>query len=202
MKTLKIAALGVAALGAAALPVAGAFAANYTSFTETVTATVQTACGVYSEYTNATSKTEASDKTYNIGNIALGATGTASGDTYKVVCNDNGGWTVSAVGAQETGHVNEMKPSTTSTYIATGTETSGTAGKWAFKLTGAGSASIASGYNAWIAVPSASTPVVTAGGATDGSTTFKTDYQVYIGTQTPADTYTGKVTYSLTAPNA
>lgn len=216
MKTLKIAALGVAALGFAALPVAGVMAAadgdQTMNVTETIAATVSPTCGLYDAWTDADTNTPAVAKNFSK-TMINGQTWNLESDStfgskYIVVCNDEGGWEVKAVGSGEaTGGVDKMKPSVKTTEIATGTTASGAAGSWAFKIaavtsgTGAGATTaIAGSYDSYSNVPTTPQKVVSNPKATDKAASFSTGYQVYIGTETPADTYTGKVTYTLAHP--
>lgn len=216
MKKIKIAALGAAALGLAAVPAAGVvFAADgdqTMSVTETIAATVSPTCGLYDAYTDKDTNTPAVaknfSKTMTNGETWNLESDSTFGKTYIVVCNDEGGWDVTAKGSgSASGGVDKMKPSTKTTEIATGTGTTGAAGSWAFKIaavtpgTGDGATtSIVGSYGSYSAVPTEAKTVVTNPKATDKAATFKTGYQVYIGTETPADTYTGQVTYTLAHP--
>ena len=209
MKTLKVAALGVCALGLAALPVAGVFAETGDadmSFDETVQVTVPNVCGIYDAYTSPSSATNVGDNTYTA-EVAVGAyteLGSATETTpvnFLIVCNDTNGWTLSAVGSKaDATSVAHMKASTGSDDdLATGTSFTGDNGMWGFKIAAHGTGStIADGYSNYAQIPTSAQTVLSSTGATDATTgTFQTEYKVYIGTQTPAGTYTGKVTYTL-----
>lgn len=216
MKKLKIAALGVAALGFAAAPAGLTFAADgdVTSVTETVTATVSPTCGLYDTYTDATktpsvaksfSKTMVNGELWNDTTSTGTASTTGNGATYIVVCNDEGGWNVKAIGSGTvTDHVDYMAPSSGSTTpITSNLTTTGATASWAFKIkskTGT-NVTVATDYNDKFAViPTSADTVVSSSKATDKAASFTTAYQVYIGTETPAGTYTGQVTYTLAHP--
>lgn len=213
-KLTKISALGAAAL-TAAMPLASVLAAETgdqtMSVTETIAATVSPTCGLYDAWISSTtntpavaknfSKTMINGETWNLEND------TTFGSKYIVVCNDEGGWEVTAVGSGSGTTVDVMKPSTKTTEIATGTTASGAAGSWAFKIaavtsgTGAGATTaIAGTYGSYSNVPTTPQKVVSNPKATDKAASFSTGYQVYIGTETPADTYTGQLTYTLAHP--
>ena len=206
-KYYKFASLGLAALGFAMLPVAGVFAETgdgTMTFQETVAATIENACGLYTAYTDSETNTPvagpyAYSKTMINGELWNSETsGTTLGATYIVVCNDNDGWKVTAVGSgADSNHVDQMKATGSSANIASGTATSGTAANWAFKIKAVAGTGVSTNKGSYHAVPTSAEDVVTGTSSTDGTATFTTGYQVYIGTATPADTYTGKVTYNL-----
>ena len=206
-KYYKFASLGLAALGFAMLPVAGVFAETgdgTMTFQETITATIENACGLYTAYTDSGTNTpvagpHAYSKTMINGELWNSETsGTTLGATYIVVCNDNDGWKVTAVGSgADSNHVDQMKATGSSANIASGTATSGTAANWAFKIKAVAGTGVSTNKGSYHAVPTSAEDVVTGASSTDGTATFTTGYQVYIGTATPADTYTGKVTYNL-----
>ena len=86
-KSIKIASLGVAALGFAAMPVAGVFASDNVDLTDTVTVTIGDNCS----FTKATSGDFTADMTVT----DLEEFGT-NASTYKVICNNSDGYTVTA----------------------------------------------------------------------------------------------------------
>lgn len=136
--------------------------------------------------------------------------GSAESDTISttVFCNDTSGFTVYAVGytgdtttPAVAGDNTKLVGATTGLKIATGT--SGSDSYWAFRLaatSGTYQPTIASGYDSWHTIPASATPVVTFGGTTDTTTgsQFTTQYKVYASSSQSADTYTGKVRYTLT----
>ena len=210
MKTLKFASLGLAALGFAMLPVAGVFADTgdgTMTFQESIAATIENTCGLYTAYTNATtntpvagpysySKTMINGETWN--SETTGQDIPALGAQYIVVCNDTDGWKITAVGSgADSSHVDQMKATGSSANIESGTATSGTTANWAYKIKAVDGTYTSTDKNTYRAVPTTAEDVVTGTSSTTGTATFTTGYQVYIGTATPADTYTGKVTYTL-----
>lgn len=224
-KSTKIAALGLAA-GIALLPVAGAFAVDRTENTETVIVTLPVTCTFNSDGTKTGTNME--DKNYQVVTVVNGqlynteSGATAWHNTYNVYCNNSAGWSVYAVGSTATSAndndpyaaaVNQMAPSNhanTPISSAATPVTSGDTADWAFKVTApesgqgeaANKATITTGYDAYHQIPSTYTKVATAASQTvaTGEGRFTTGYQVYIGTATQADTYTGKVTYKLVNP--
>ena len=199
MKKLAIAGASAAL---AALPVVGVFAATSSTFTDTVQVTVADSCTIAS---SAEGSQTAYDRTFTE-EIAVGQLKTDIGigadaqsqPTVNVACNTTTGtWSLSAVGSGTGATVDVMDATGSGTDIATGTATTGATSNWAFKLAAGTGGTIASGYNTYTSIPTAATAVVTGNaGTTDVSIT--PSYQVYIGTNQEPDTYTGKVTYTLT----
>ena len=211
----------VAAAAMAAMPVMGAFAAITpdTEFTDTITVTLPDSCTFSADGNLPTSNptingispaavTVENGHLYNTGGTDSGAPQSTWTGTYHVYCNDNGKWFVTAEGASDVtkgNAANSMAPSTLDKEeaIATGTAKSGATANWAFMLSNAGSNStIIEGYGAYTIVPTSATKVVEGTGTAvaTGEGRFSTNYQVYIGTATKADTYTGAVTYKLGHP--
>ena len=137
--------------------------------------------------------------------------------TFKVFCNDAEGFSVYAVGyTDDTFGNNTLKPSTvsSSTYsIATGTATSGDTSNWAMKLTavtGTYAPTIHSteensntySFTSYHTIPSEYTKVASYSSNTDATTgsSFKSTYAVYASPTQPADSYTGKVKYTIVHP--
>ena len=137
--------------------------------------------------------------------------------TFKVFCNDAEGFSVYAVGYtnDEPGN-NTLKPTNlASSYaIATGTATSGDTSNWAMKLTavtGTYAPTIHSteensntySFTNYHTVPEEYTKVASLASNTDATTgsSFKSTYAVYASPTQPADSYTGKVKYTIVHPN-
>ena len=140
--------------------------------------------------------------------------------TMKVLCNDNSGFSIYATGfTNDTiAETNSNKLVGTSasgnSTIATGTATSGNDSNWAMKLATNSQATypitITSDtegpFSSYHTVPSTWTKVATRlagtdiGAVAEGSTITST-YAAYINSTQPADTYTGKVKYTLVHPN-
>lgn len=221
MKKSLIAAAG-ATLAVAAMPAVGVFAveSDYDSFTDTVIVGVDQSCVFKSEVTSGQSTVTSTDadRTYRKLNVKPGETvyfgdgtgdaqaeGSTEGRTIKFFCTNDGGttknvaWNIYAVGGDGTTASTVMESTGSGTDIATGTNTTGTASQWAMKITSAG-ADATNSWNDWHVVPSSRTKV--AGGTTTtgaADITFAPEYRVYVGTNQEADTYTGKVTYTLAA---
>ena len=140
--------------------------------------------------------------------------------TMKVLCNDNSGFSIYA-----TGFTNETIAETNSNKLVgtnasgnatidTGLAQSGNTSNWAMKLATNSQATypitITSDtegpFSSYHTVPSTWTKVATRTAGTDigavaeGSTITST-YAAYINSTQPADTYTGKVKYTLVHPN-
>ncbi len=142
-------------------------------------------------------------------NSAIGET------TLKAFCNDTAGFAIYAIGYtdEEDGKNVLTNASLGSTYdITTGTATSGNDSKWAMKLSVVSSPTptypitIQNSFDSFHAVPDDYTLVAKRTGGTDTGTnaegsTLKTTYQVYVSSEQPAGTYTGKVKYTLVHPN-
>lgn len=203
MKKSIVAGAGVAAFGLAAMPILGVFAATST-VTDTVTVTLADACALTSSQTSgAVGDGTHTNNTYTI-NLQNGQSGTVgsastgqSGSALNVVCNNNNStWTLTAIGGDGTTVSTNMAASGIGGNIATGLATSGDNSSWAMKVTGA---TDASGYNVFKEIPGSAVTLATGTGS--AAAAFSMEYQVYIGNNQPSDTYTGKVTYTLTSVN-
>ena len=183
---------GAGAVALAAMPMVGAFA----DVTDTVVLTIKGACSVGSSTSSTgggTTMTEANATNNQLYEFA--ANGTAGG-VIKVSCNDASGWHVKAVGASTGSSNTSMTPTGSGTAIATGTATSGATSNWAFKVAGSSPVTVVSGYANYAAVP-ATAAKVASGDASISEGTINTGYQVWVSATQQADTYTGKVTYTV-----
>ena len=188
MKKLAIAGASVAALAGVVAPVAGVFADDIKNIEDTITVSIDPTCSFGTNSGAASASNESYSAT--VLNGAEAAFNDSGVHNFYVVCNDTEGYTVSATPTALTG----LLPATgtknsipyTTTYSA-----SGTAGMWTATVASSDS------HN-----PTVVTPVPAAGGVivTDGKTAgtaFAVTYKAYVGTETPADTYTGTMTYVL-----
>lgn len=187
-------ATGAAAVALAAMPVLGAFA----DVTDTVVLTIQGACSVGGSggSTTTTGKTITESNAVNEHLYTYDADGTAGGE-LKVSCNDASGWQVKAQGAGTGTPVTSMAPSASGTPIATGTATSGATSNWAFKVAGTTGVTVVSTYQNYAAVPASATKVASGTAAISEGSVY-TGYQVWVSATQQADTYTGRVTYTVT----
>ncbi|MBR2725323.1 hypothetical protein IKE97_01595 [Candidatus Saccharibacteria bacterium] len=196
MKKSLIAA-SASAVALAAMPVLSTFA----DVTDTVTITIQDACSVgqtsSSQTGGGSTFTESDAKN---GQTYAWDANSSTGGTLKVSCNDAGGWQIKAVGASEGATNTSMKPTGSGTPIVTGTATTGADSNWAFKVAGTTGIDVVSTYSSYAAVPGTATKVASGAGAVSEGTLY-TGYQVYVSPSQQADTYTGKVTYTVTHPN-
>lgn len=184
MKKIAIAGASVAL---AALPVVSVFA-DTTSVTDTVKVTVDASCTLGVE-AGATPATETLANGANKQDIV--------GSKFKISCNDDGGWTLKAVGASEGDSVTSMQGSVSGTSIPTGTDFTGaTVSNWGFKATGT---KVTEGYDEFKAIPGTATAIAE---SDDPTSTEGVDitYAVGISPTQASGTYTGKVTYTLVAP--
>ena len=136
--------------------------------------------------------------------------------TFKVFCNDSEGFAVYAVGYtnDEFGN-NTLKPAMVdnSNAVATGTATSGNTSNWAMKLSavsGTYAPTIHSteensntySFTSYHTIPSEYTKVASYSSNTDVTTgsSFKSTYAAFISQTQLADSYTGKVKYTVVHP--
>lgn len=188
-----IIATGAAAVALAAMPVFGAFA----DVTDTVTLTIKGACSVggASGSGSTVGKTITESNAVNEHLYQYAANGTAGG-TLKVSCNNANGWQVKAQGSSAGTPVTSMAASGSGTPIVTGTETSGATSNWAFMVAGSSPVAVVSDYASYAAVPATATKVASGTGAISEGTIY-TGYQVWVSATQQADTYTGRVTYTV-----
>ena len=139
-------------------------------------------------------------------NSNIGAT------TFKVLCNDNHGFAVYAIGyTDEINGKNVMASSVSSDYdIVTGTATTGNS-QWAMKLSTVTSptptypVTIQNNFDSFHTIPDDFTLVAKREASTDVGTgaeggSFTSTYQVYISPTQAAGTYMGKVKYVMVHP--
>ena len=173
MKKLAIAS---ASLALAAMPVAGVFAAESVTTTDTVTVTVPHGCTV--------NDTERTNKTAAFGSVAPGADG-ENKSTSAMIINCNKAWTVT--------------PSTeglTATGATTITSAAANAKGSQFKVALATSATdgITNGFTSQTAI-NGTTNVSSTAAASDLSIT--PTYSIHIGNQQEQGSHTGTVTYTI-----
>ena len=182
-------ATGAASLALAAMPVLGAFA----DVTDTVRITINSSCSVGGDTATTGSGVTLTETMANGATKTWDADGTAGGK-LMISCNDAGARNITAVGTgADATNKNYMNAATTGTDIATGEATSGATSNWAFKLAGTG---VVSNYTSFRAVPASATKVAT---STDpaASVVINTGYRVFVSATQEADTYEGKVTYTV-----
>ena len=188
MKKTLIAGASVMALAGAVMPMAGAFADDDRSVTDTINVTVDASCtfnagGADVEYSANGTNGQSVNPVNNSSNE----------HSFTVFCNNNSGYKVSATASALT------KSDVTDNFAYAATLPSGTAGAWNAAISQAQGGSLTIEQ-----LPSggAATDIVTLGEASAAAgETFKATYTAYIGTETPAGTYTGTIGYTL-APNA
>ena len=145
--------------------------------------------------------------------VQNGATVSDIGTTnIKVICNDNSGYAIYAIGYTDDTYGKTVLTSSTlgSTHdvITSSTVTTGTS-SWAMKLTsqtGTYAPTIVTDYASYHAVPQEYTKVAYLTASTDTGTNatgsnLTTTYRTYISQTQPAGTYVGQVKYTLVHPS-
>ncbi len=145
--------------------------------------------------------------------VQNGATVSDIGTTnIKVICNDNSGYAIYAIGYTDDTYGKTVLTSSTlgSTHdiITSSTVTTGTS-SWAMKLTatsGTYAPTIVTDYASYHAVPAEYTKVAYLTSSTDTGTNatgsnLTTTYRTYISQTQPAGTYVGQVKYTLVHPH-
>ena len=179
-----------------------------TSSTDDITLTLDVACTVSSVVTSPHSALD-----MHVGQHKVGIGNTDIG----VLCNDNNGYSVYAIGNSNNidGNTDLVSNIDDNYNIHTGTNITGNSA-WAMKLTaGTGSASdttpptIVNGYDNYGAIPNVYTQVAkrTSGTSTETDASisgsyFSTTYSIYAASTQPAGTYAGKVKYVMVHPNS
>ena len=134
--------------------------------------------------------------------------------TIKAFCNDPNGFSIYAIGFTNdeytgTNHTKLVGTNDNTKTIATGTATSGSTSNWAMKLATNSSATypitLTNGYGSYSNVPDTYTKVAqrTSGTDTGASATgseLTTTYAAFISSTQAADTYVGKVKYTMVHP--
>ncbi|MBO7131653.1 hypothetical protein J6V85_00065, partial [Candidatus Saccharibacteria bacterium] len=132
--------------------------------------------------------------------------------TFTMVCNDNGGYSIYAVGYSNNEVGNNKLLATVngalnSTYdINTGTNASGDPSSWAMKLTpgtNLTASNILNGYSSYSTVPAAYTKVATLIPTTTvvNPSSLQATYRVNVAHTQPAGNYNGKVRFVMVDPN-
>ncbi|MBQ6375890.1 hypothetical protein IJJ37_03110 [Candidatus Saccharibacteria bacterium] len=131
--------------------------------------------------------------------------------TLNLLCNDNNGYSLYAVGYSNNTEGNtDLIGATTGNTIPTGIVTDASISNWSFKLTpveGTYTPTILSDTNGSFSsnhvIPSTTTKLATYTDAINVSTpsTITVDYAVGLSTYQEPDTYTGKIKYTLVHPN-
>ena len=135
--------------------------------------------------------------------------------TLKAFCNDNSGFAIYAIGFTGDKYTGEdhtkLIGASNGGKITSGTATSGSTSNWAMKLETSSGATypitLDNGYGSYSAVPGTYTKVAHRDSGTDVGTNatgaeLTTTYAAYMSTTQVADTYTGKVKYTLVHPSS
>lgn len=191
---------GAASVALAAMPVMGVFAAagDVTSSTDTLEIKVDPTCSFTTGNQGETTASQTfTDTVLNGKKAAFKVSGNAkSTHKFNVVCNDNDGWKVTAAGQDLSGTGTNAHKITMVAAAVPAADSGTTEGQWSGALSGTGV--ISGGY---IPLPTeqVAAPVIATESASTDSSAFTVTYDAYVGTETAADTYTGQVSYSLSA---
>lgn len=192
----KLAIFGASAV-MAALPVAGVFAAGQ-SVTDTVVVNIAESCTVDIIGDGEHSTTTSAATLSNGGEVEV------TGAQLGITCNDAKGWKLSAIGGDGTTVSTDMVGVDTDNKIPTGTTFDGNTSNWAFKVDNEGIAdvNIQGDFGSWSAIPSTADTIVAKSGkaVANNEHTVLISYKVSANATQGADTYTGKVTYTIAHP--
>ena len=130
--------------------------------------------------------------------------------TIKAVCNDNAGFAIYAVGFSGDTYGDNTMIGTSGATIPTGTATSGDNSQWAMKLAkvtdstayNPSNLTITNSFDNYHVVPSDYTKVASFSSSTDQTLGSKltATYAAFVSANQAADTYTGKVKYTMVHP--
>ena len=190
MKKLVIAG---SAIALAAMPVVGVFAVDDQASTDTIQVTVNSSC-TFSAGGNDAAYTAAGANGASVNpSITVDET-TTNIHTFTVFCNDNDGYTVSATANDLT------KSGITDVFAYKATlPSNGADGAWHATIAKT-TASLTVAQLSDSESGSSTANIATLGAASAaGGETFTATYTAYIGTETPAETYSGTIAYTLAA---
>ena len=133
--------------------------------------------------------------------------------TFSIYCNDKAGFAVYAIGFsgdKYSGNNTKLIGTNTGQTINTGTATSGATSNWSMKIADSNTSyplTLANNFGSYRTIPSTMTRIAyrTSGTTVNTSASgsrFTTTYASYMSSSQVADTYVGKVKYSLIHPNA
>ncbi len=183
MKKLAIAGASVVALAGAAMPMVGVFADDDRSVTDTINVTVDASCAFTQGGDNGTYEANGAN-----GASVQPKTNNTNVHTFTVFCNTNSGYKVSATAHDLT------QSGVTDKFDYSATLPSGADSGWNAAI-GKTTQSLTI---AQLTAADTPTDIVTLGAASvTGGETFTATYSAYIGTETPAGTYTGTIEYTL-----
>ena len=131
--------------------------------------------------------------------IPNGQDATVGSTTFSVVCNHAGGWVVTATGGENGTQMIDIENDQLTIDTAGVSGLSGAKSGWGFLVKNANNAQIASGYENYSAVPSTENASIVSG-PTTASSSFETEYKIYISPKQAAGTYVGSVVYTLAEP--
>ena len=171
-----------------------------TETVDRITITVPSSCSLSSTVDNPTHTATVHNREYveDIGET-----------TIKAVCNDINGFSIYAIGFSDDTYGKTVLSASTVDHIndiVTGIATEGDTSNWAMRLSsvsGTYAPTIENGFDEYSEVPATYTKVATFASRTDQSlgSSLKTNYAVYVSGTQLADTYTGKVKYTMVHPS-
>ena len=182
-----------------------------TSTSDSVSITVDSACTM----TGGPTGESTTDNTYSA-NVNPGSSTEITGSKLVTVCNDSEGYSIYATGfSGDSYDTNNTKLLSTidhsydiDTAVAPASPTPSTPSSWAMKLEavqGLTPPTIETGWDTYHVVPSSYTQIAEYSSSTtspsSAGATVQAKYQVYINSTQVADTYTGKVKYTMVHPD-
>ena len=192
------------------------------SAVDTVQVSVETACTLSSSLGTTPGVTGSTDGEGNNSytfTMDPGSLKEVNGSIFSTVCNDSGGYALYAIGFSGNSYdTNNTKiqsgtnpANDINTGVAPASPTSSTPSSWAMMLapvtapTPLTPPSIVSDFQSYHVVPATYTKIAyytaATSSASDPGATAQAKYQVYISSSQAADTYTGKVKYTMVHPN-
>ena len=198
MKKSILAVAGLAAVAGVVGPVAGAFAADTSTHTDTITLTIDSACS-FTAKKGATATTTGSEYTKTVANGETAYFGgdasdvSDDGTNFTISCNDQSGWQLTA-----TGDSTNTMTSSTGTAITSATAND-KGSQWQFMISGADGVAVGTYTGGYTTIPASATKIAGTNSSISGSV-IKVAYKVTIGATQESGTYTGKVKYTLSHP--
>ena len=204
MKKSILAVAGLAAVAGVVGPVAGAFATDTSTHTDTITLTIDSACS-FTAKKGTTATTTGSEYTQTVANgetAYFGGTASAvsdDGTNFTISCNDQNGWVLTAVGySGKDGDSKNVMVASAGTNI-TSDSANDKGSQWQFWVNGTDA--VSSYTNGYTTIPDSATKIAGTSSSISGSV-IKVAYKVTIGATQESGTYTGKVKYTLSHPAA
>ena len=187
MKKLAIAGASVVALAGAAMPIVGVFAEDDRTVQDTISVQVLPQCTFSAGGDNVTYSASGTNTTGNVSPV----NNSSNVHSFTVFCNNNAGYTVKA----EATALSQSGVTDVFAYVAT--LPTSTDGAWHAQFAADSGNTNTLTINQ-LPAGGAETTIVTSGQASAAAgEVFTATYTAYIGTETPAGTYSGTIDYTL-----